>query len=955
MSARRICVVAALACLVSALASTGSSAGSYQGVTPIPFAGAQSDRGIAVNRNPGSPYYGYFYGVDSGGTYDAGVIPGTGEQAVRIIAPNPPSAGTSATSYTDTGATLRYAANPPGATLMNVFVGEDDTVWVADFGTRNILTGPPGGGNLTVQFQSTQPPRGLAVRGKMGQPGTRVFVACYGTSAAQASCEVWEFDGSSWVLAASLGSLGLVRPFGVTVDGEGNSYWLSSSSSPPFVKKVTKFLFEDPAWTFTKPAFMGTSWTPGGIAYVNDPQDPQNPEYFYISAFFTTSVMRFTMDGQYIDGYGNTNGYAPGQQPPPGTWTVFTFSGPGGNNTVWMTADDDRNTYVLVRYPGILPQAYKVHLQGVPSPPSDLEVSNDVYGQIRLKWTPPPPSTDSPTGYNIYRGTSPGSLALYATTDDYPRWKDALQGISPGGPFYYAVKSFNGAGESAATAVAGPISVGPSTAPPPGSRGVALSYSEVNAADTANNPGYNGSWAAARRFLEDRGVPFDVVYDAQAPPVPAGPQATGAGPAIEEDDIAGYSLLILAVNRNMSSYTAQCIRDYVKYSQGKVLSSYYNSIANHRGQRGSNYRLADVYRVNALNVGQGGSPFDSSTDRYRYLRRIAGAPEGPALFAGLSGGPGEFNGARQAGQICYLIAPFSDGTASAAGEWFNADGFNPSRPPEENVSLVVGYRSTARSAVQSVMLGTYWFGQSTANIAENGGSGTLSADRLLENILAFLGVPLQPAPALAETIGEVKSKPNQSGALVRGVVVSRTLTPGAPGIIYVQQPDRSSGIKVLDAPLVDEGDVLTIAGRVNTVAGERQLTALEVLKTGSQDAPRPLYVRGTAIGGGPLGLQPGVAGSAGLNNVGLLIRTAGKLTEIGSDIFGTLYFRIDDGSGIRYGSAAVPGVKVIGFSPTATLGDTVAATGALGAELDGQAVVPVIRLRESEFGELLAP
>jgi hypothetical protein len=946
MSARRVCLLVTLACLVTAAAASGGYAGSYQGVTPIPFAGAQSDRGIAVNKNPGSPYYGYFYGVDSGGTYDAGVIPGTGEQAVRIIAPNPPSAGTSATSYTDTGATLRYASNPSGATLMNVFVGEDDTVWVADFGTRNILTGPPGGGQFTIQFQSTQPPRGLAVQGKLGEAGTRVFVACYGTSAAQASCEVWEYTGSSWVLAASLGSLGLVRPFGVTVDDEGNSYWVSSSSSPPFVKKVTSYLFEDPSWTFTKPAFMGTSWTPGGIAYVKDPQDPQNPEYLYVSAFFTTSVMRFTMDGQYIDGYGNTNGYAAGQQPPAGTWTVFTFSGPGGNNTVWMTADDDRNTYVLVRYPGVLPQAYKVHLQGVPAPPSELEVSNDVYGQIRLKWTPPAPSTDSPTGYNIYRGTSPGSLTLYATTDDYPRWKDAAQGTTPGGPFYYAVKSFNGAGESVASPVAGPISVASSTAPAPGSKGVALSYSEVNAADTTNNPGYAGSWAAARRFLEDRGVAFDVVYDAQAGP---------SGLTIEEDSIAGYKLLILAVNRNMSSYTAQCIRDYVKYSQGKVLSSYYNSIANHKGQRGSNYRLADVYRVNALNVGQGGSPFDSSTDKYRYLRRIAGAPEGSALFAGLSGGPGEFNGARQVGQICYLVAPFADGTASAVGEWFNADGFNPSRPADENTSLIVGYRSSARTAVQSVMLGTYWFAQSTANIAENGGPGTLSADRLLENILGFLGVTLQPAPALSETLGAVKSKPNQSGAVVRGVVVSRTLTPGSPGIIYVQQPDRSSGIKVLDAPLVEEGDVLTIAGRVSTVAGERQLTAFEVVKTGTQDAPRPLYVRGTAIGGAAQDQQPGVTGGIGLNNVGLLIRTAGKLTEIGSDIFGTLYFRIDDGSGIRYGSSTVPGVKVIGFSPTANLGDTVAATGALGAELDGQAVVPVIRLRESEFGELLAP
>lgn len=926
-------------------------AGSYQAVGGVPFPGAQSDRGIAVNKNPGSTYYGYLYGTDSGGTYDAGVIPGTGEQAIRIYAPDPMESGTSATAYVDTGSKLSYTANPPGAVLMNVFVGQDDTVWVADFGTRNILTGPPEGsaegGNLTVQFQATQSPRAVHVTGQLGQAGTRAFVACFG---AQSNCEVWEYDGSSWTLVGNLGNLGLSRPFGVTVDSAGNSYWLSSSSSgPPWVKKVKPDLTEDVTWTFTKPAFMGTSWTPGGIAWVTDPDDTANPEYFYISAFFTTSVMRFDASGSYLDGFGNTNGYAAGQQPPAGTWTVLPFSGPGGNNTVWMTADDDRNSYLLVRYPGIYPAAYKVHLQGVPAPPSNLQVSNDIYGQIRLQWDAPAASTDSPTGYSIYRGTSPGSLTQYAASDSYPRWKDSAQGVAAGGPFYYAVRSVNGAGESAATAVVGPISPAASTAPAPGSLNVALSYSEQNAADTVNNPGYATAWGAARQFLDDRAVDYTVVRDSEWP------AEEGPGPTIEDDGVAGHSLLILALNRNISSYSAQCIRDYVTFGQGRVLSGYYNTIADHKGGRGTDFRLADVYRANALNVGAGGSPFDSSTTKYAYLRAIAGAPEANALFAGLMGGSDPFNGARQANQICYLLAPYADGTASGAGEWYDVDGATASRPANENVSLTVGYRSSAKQSVQSVLLGANWWGQSTANTTATDGAGTLSADRLLENVLDFLGVSFTPFSGAGQSIGQLKEKDDLSGAVVRSKVVTRTLSPGGLGDIYIQDGDWTGGIKVVNAPVVNEGDLLTISGRISTVNGERQLNAVEVIPEGTASVPAPLFVRGTAVGGAALGSQPGISGGIGVNNVGLLARVVGRLTEYGVDLLGNLYYRLDDGSGIFYGTASVPGVKVLGFAPSANLGDYISAVGIIGAETDGENVVPVIRLRLNEFAEVIYP
>lgn len=929
------------ACCVLAFCAGPLLAGSYQGVVGIPFPGAQSDRGIAVNKNPGSPYYGYFYGVDSGGTFDATNFPGTGEQAVRIYAPDPAGAGTNAGAYVDTGSKLSYSTVPEGAVLMNTFVGEDDVVWVADWGSRRILTGPPDGsadgGNLTLQFETPINPRGIHVTGRLGETGTRVFVACYGTNPAQVNCEVWEWDGAAWQNIASLGNLGLARPFDVTVDADGNSYWMSSSSTGPFVKKVTPFLFEDVGWSFQKPSFMGGSWTPGSIEWVDDPQDSQNPEYLYVSAFFTTSVMRFDMQGNYIDGFGNTNGYNDPATPPAGTWTPLAFSGPGGNNTVWMTADDARNVYALVRYPGLTPVAYKVRLLQAAERVTGLVADNDVYGQIQLRWNESAGGPAAPTGYRILRGTSPGALTLYDEIDAYPKWKDAAQGTTSGGPFYYSVIAFNGSGEAAPSDVAGPITPSTSTAPAPGSKGVALSYSETNAADTLNNPGYNNSWQAAREFLDQRSIAYDVVYDAESPE---------NEPAAEEDEIAGYRLLILALNRNMSHYMAQCIADYVKYSNGVVLSSYYNSIADHTGRREANYRLADVYRVDALNVGQGGSPFDTAA--YYLLKPVPGAPEAGALFSGLTGDP--FDGARQVNPITYLIGGYQDGTASQPGEWYLLDGTTPARQdPAQNKGIVIGYRTAARQSVQSVMLGANWWGQSTANIG-SGGAGTMSADRLLQNVLQFLGVDIPMQPVYAESIGSARTRDDGEGAVFTDVIVTRTITLSGEGPWYIEEPDRSSGIRVINAPDLTEGQMVTLSGRLGRDDnGERYLTVFETLLGSTPGIPEALHIRSDRVGGSY------ITGGIGLDNTGLLVRVAGKLTETGVDDQANLYFRLDDGANVTYGNAAAPGIKVIGISPTPTLGQWVSAEGVIGTEISDEDVVPVIRMREYEAAIALDP
>ena len=89
-------LIAGLATALLLTTAGAAMAGSYQAVTGIPYSGACSDRGIAVNSNASSPYYGYFYGLDAVSA------------AVRIWQPD--SDGTAALSYSNTGNKLGYSA-----------------------------------------------------------------------------------------------------------------------------------------------------------------------------------------------------------------------------------------------------------------------------------------------------------------------------------------------------------------------------------------------------------------------------------------------------------------------------------------------------------------------------------------------------------------------------------------------------------------------------------------------------------------------------------------------------------------------------------------------------------------------------------------------------------------------------------------------------------------------------
>jgi subtilisin family serine protease len=193
----------------------------------------------------------------------------------------------------------------------------------------------------------------------------------------------------------------------------------------------------------------------------------------------------------------------------------------------------------------------------------------------------------------------------------------------------------------------------------------------------------------------------------------------------------------------------------------------------------------------------------------------------------------------------------------------------------------------------------------------------------------------------------VKNQPDGANIVLTGKIV--TAGPAEFGsVMYIQEPERSSGIRVdldglqVEAPI---GSIVTVSGTIQTVDGERTIVNPTVSVTGSSASPIPLCMPNRDIGGGELGSYiPGVTDAAGLNNIGLLVGTWGKVTAVLSDSF-----YIDDGFGVRFGvpgSLGNIGIKVIaGSLPKPSVGQYVFVVGLSSLEVDGDNYRPLLRPR----------
>ena len=208
------------------------------------------------------------------------------------------------------------------------------------------------------------------------------------------------------------------------------------------------------------------------------------------------------------------------------------------------------------------------------------------------------------------------------------------------------------------------------------------------------------------------------------------------------------------------------------------------------------------------------------------------------------------------------------------------------------------------------------------------------------------GVDFYAAVTDMPGIAYVKSLPNGEDVRVAG----KAVTAGSDefeGFFYIEEDDRFSGIRVATDQVVQAGDLASVTGVMATSDGERCIEASKVEVTpGAAVVPDPLGLTCFMLGGRPVNLYTaGVTGGVGLNNMGLLVRCWGRVSNPSAG-----QFTLTDGT-------TPAGVKVIceGIDPPDD-DSFVQVTAISSCEMAGTDAVRVLRARrDTDIVPLTAP
>jgi hypothetical protein len=194
-------------------------------------------------------------------------------------------------------------------------------------------------------------------------------------------------------------------------------------------------------------------------------------------------------------------------------------------------------------------------------------------------------------------------------------------------------------------------------------------------------------------------------------------------------------------------------------------------------------------------------------------------------------------------------------------------------------------------------------------------------------------------------ISSIKAAPDWATVRLEGAAVSAAFND----FFYVEADNRSSGIRV-DAVghALEVGDKADVKGRVKTnSSGEVYIEATEATQDGSGTVA-PLNMNGRTVGGGSFGNQAGITGACGWNNIGILVRICGNVTQI--DPNGS-YFYIDDGSGLmdgtQTGGVDNVGVRLLFDGRAYDAGDHLMVTGISSCFKVGSDIQRLVRVRSS--------
>lgn len=174
--------------------------------------------------------------------------------------------------------------------------------------------------------------------------------------------------------------------------------------------------------------------------------------------------------------------------------------------------------------------------------------------------------------------------------------------------------------------------------------------------------------------------------------------------------------------------------------------------------------------------------------------------------------------------------------------------------------------------------------------------GKVEMKKALTALLTLIVLCMGNLPAVSDSPASDKRGANGSDVSFEGMIVTATLDD----CCYIQTQNRAWGIRAVGPGVYPQpGDVIDVVGALQTNSdGEKYIAVTDGETVGNED-PRPLGGTNRSLGGADFSFdeqsgagQRGVTGGAGLNNIGLLVRTTGTSTYI--DVH---TFTIDDGSG----------------------------------------------------------
>jgi len=198
----------------------------------------------------------------------------------------------------------------------------------------------------------------------------------------------------------------------------------------------------------------------------------------------------------------------------------------------------------------------------------------------------------------------------------------------------------------------------------------------------------------------------------------------------------------------------------------------------------------------------------------------------------------------------------------------------------------------------------------------------------MTSLASSLGCPIGTSFTLVPATTIAEAKTNADGTFVSlGAELVTSTTNG----MYIQESGGApAGIKLQTSLSASLNTPYSILGTMGTSNGERYVNATMILPISASLSARPVAMKTSSVGGGAFGLQPAVwefrtgsaAATAGLSNVGIQVKIAGKVTAHGTD-----WFYLDDGCGLSDGSGYT-GIRVLCGSLTKPgIGSYVTVTG----------------------------